>query len=148
VRVERQRQSDAAAGFTQRQQQLQHQLDEARSSKAAALLEQQEQFQQQKHRLQALLSEAEEQLERQRRELSAGFLLQVQQIEARHAAATADARAEAATAGALAQTRAAEAATAHDQAVERLKQVEVRALLLCKDMACSRLRTCFVACSV
>lgn len=130
VRVERQRSTDAAAGFSQKQQHLQHQLEEARSGKAAALLEQQEQFQQQKHQLQALLSEAEEQLERQRRELSAGFLLQAQQIEAKHAAATADARAEAATAAALAQTRAGEAAAAHEQAVERLRQVEVRALLL------------------
>lgn len=125
TRVERQRLTDAAAGFTKRIQQLQQQLDQERNSKAVALLEQQEQSQQQKHQLQALLAEAEDQLERQRRELSAGFLLQAQQIEAKHAAAAADARAEAATAAALAEARAAEAAAAHAQALERLKQVEV-----------------------
>jgi hypothetical protein len=125
IRVERQRSADAATGFTHKAQQLQQQLDQERSSKAAALLAQQEQFQQQKHHLQALLAEAEDQLERQRRELSAGFLLQAQQIEAKHAAVAADARAEAATAAALAETRAAEAAAAHAQAVERLKQAEV-----------------------
>lgn len=125
IRVERQRSADAATGFSHKAQQLQQQLDQERSSKAAALLEQQEQFQQQKHYLQALLAEAEDQLERQRRELSAGFLLQAQQMEAKHAAVAADARAEAATAAALAETRAAEAAAAHVQAVERLKQAEV-----------------------
>lgn len=125
ARVERQRSADAATGYSHRIQQLQQQLDQERGSKAAALLEQQEQHQAQKHQLQALLAEAEEHLERQRRELSAGFLLQAQQIEAKHAAAAADARAEAATAAALAETRAAEAAAAHEQALQRLKQAEV-----------------------
>jgi hypothetical protein len=125
MRVERQRTADAATGFSHKVQQLQQQLDQERSSKAAALLEQQEQLQQQKHQLQALLAEAEDHLERQRRELSAGFLLQAQQIEAKHAAAAADARAEAATAAASAQAKAAEAAAAHEQALEHLKQAEV-----------------------
>lgn len=77
VRVERQRSADAAAGYSHKLQSLQQQLDQERSAKASALLQQQEAFQQQKHQLQALLAEAEDQLERQRRELSAGFLLQV-----------------------------------------------------------------------
>lgn len=123
--MERQRSADAAAGYSHRCQQLQQQLEQERSSKAAALLEQQEQFQQQKHQLQALLAEAEDQLERQRRELSAGFLLQAQQIEAKHDTAAADAQAQAATATALAEARAAEAVTAHEQALQQLKQAEV-----------------------
>lgn len=131
VRVERQRSADAAAGYSHRCQQLQQQLEQERSSKAAALLEQQEQFQQQKHQLQALLAEAEDQLERQRRELSAGFVLQAQQIEAKHASAAADAQAQAATATVLAETRAAEAVAAHEQALQQLKQAEVRLRFKC-----------------
>lgn len=129
AQLERRRAADAAQGFSLKTKELQQRLEQERAAKAAALLEQKEQYEQQRHSLQRLLADAEEQLERQRREMSAGFLLQAQQLDAKHAAAAADARAEAATAAALAEARAGEAAAAHAQAVKQMKRAEVGSLL-------------------
>lgn len=70
-------------------------------------------------------------------------LLQAQQIEAKHAAAAADARAEAATAAALAESRAAEAAAAHEQALEQLKQTEVHGCVVVCNRESVSLCVCF-----
>lgn len=140
AKLERQRAADAATGFGLKLQELQQQLEQQRSSSSAALLKQKEESEQQRYSLQQLLAEAEEQLERQRRELSAGFLLQAQQLEAKHAAAVADARAEAATAESLADARAAEATAAHEQAAQQLTRAEVR-LASCAAAADAALRT-------